>query len=151
MVERHRLAGCSVVELGSRNVNGTVRDLFTGTYLGIDREAGPGVDVVADVEDPHTALRFGQADVVISTEALEHTPHPERFLRTAAHLCRPGGTLLLTCRGYDERGCWEVHDAPDYWRFGRPAMVELLLPHFYGATVETDPDGPGWLVHARRH
>jgi hypothetical protein len=38
----------AVLEIGSRNVNGSVRDLFTGAtlYHGIDIAAGAGVDEV---------------------------------------------------------------------------------------------------------
>ena len=34
------------LEIGSANVNGSVRSNFTGPYLGIDLAPGPGVDLV---------------------------------------------------------------------------------------------------------
>lgn len=43
----HQLGCRSTLEVGSLNVNGTVRDLFTGVYLGVDMRDGPGVDTAS--------------------------------------------------------------------------------------------------------
>jgi hypothetical protein len=40
-------AGTRVLDIGSLDINGSVRPLFRGgTYTGIDVAAGPGVDIV---------------------------------------------------------------------------------------------------------
>lgn len=91
--------GKLVIELGSRNVNGTVRDLFTGAnYLGIDILAGDGVDVIADAA---TFATMHQADVVVSTEMLEHTglALAADIMANMADLVKPGGALIITCAG----------------------------------------------------
>ena len=60
----------AAIEIGSLNVNGSIRDLFPHyDYLGLDLVAGPGVDVVADGATFDTPKRF---DVAISCEAFEH-------------------------------------------------------------------------------
>lgn len=85
-----------VVEFGSRDINGGVRHLFAGSYLGIDIEAGPGVDVVAD------AARLdlgGGYDVVVCCEVLEHTPAWREIVASAGRALRAGGVLILTCAG----------------------------------------------------
>ena len=48
-----RLPPGPVVELGARDFNGSVRDLFPGApaYVGVDLAPGAGVDVVADAAD----------------------------------------------------------------------------------------------------
>ena len=63
-----------VVELGARDLNGTVRDLFPSArgYTGVDLVAGPGVDVVADAADWRP--REPAPDLVVCCEVLEHTP-----------------------------------------------------------------------------
>lgn len=83
-----------ILEIGSRNVNGTIRPLFAGNseYIGIDRQAGPGVDIVSDLRD-FTGTDF---DVVISMEAMEHDPRPECFIEGAERFLKPGGMLILT-------------------------------------------------------
>lgn len=88
-------AKLSVLELGSYNVNGTVRDHFPGAhYFGIDRVAGPGVDAVCELKDFDPIVPF---DVVISTEVAEHTPDPGDIVRTAYRCLRRGGLFVLTC------------------------------------------------------
>ena len=52
-----------VLEIGSRDENGTIRDLFTGTYIGIDMRAGPSVDRVMDAHEIH--FKTGTFDVVV--------------------------------------------------------------------------------------
>ena len=104
----------SVLECGSYNVNGSVRDLFTAReYVGLDWRPGPGVDVVSLVHEYQPGRMF---DTVISTEMLEHDPHWQRASiagvlielvkgRTPFGL---GGTLIITCaapgRGEHEFG-----------------------------------------------
>ena len=85
-----------LLEIGSLDVNGTVRDLFPGAspYVGIDLAPGPGVDVVASGHD------FGPDEAfatVVSTECLEHDPGWHETLATAVRVLRPGGALILTC------------------------------------------------------
>lgn len=89
-----------VCELGGRDVNGSVRDLYAGVplYVGVDLLPGNGVDAVADAREwrPPSWLRF---DLVLCTEVLEHAPEAGRICETAWEILRPGGTLVLTCAG----------------------------------------------------
>lgn len=150
LVAREGLGGRAALEVGSMDVNGTVRDHFAGPYLGVDMAPGGGVDLVAEAE----ALPFpdGSWPVVVSTEMLEHVWRPWRVLAELGRVTAPGGHLVVTARGFDERGCWEVHAFPyDLWRFsgaGLGRMVEELGLAVVG--IEVDPEGPGWFLHARR-
>jgi hypothetical protein len=96
-----------VVEVGSRNVNGSVRYLFPGAcYVGVDTLPGPGVDVVAD------GTRFAARepfDVVLCTETLEHASDPASLTRNLIALCRPGGAILITAASPER----EPHSAID--------------------------------------
>ena len=86
-----------VLEIGSLNVNGSVRPLFGGAaYTGIDRLPGRDVDVVAEARDYDGE---GQYDVVVSSEALEHTDWPEEIIACAERALKPGGLLILTAAG----------------------------------------------------
>jgi hypothetical protein len=94
-----------VVEIGSLDVNGSVRDLFPGTdYTGIDLLAGPGVDVVGDVVDYSHST---PVDLVLCLEVLEHSDHPAEVCKSAGRLLdREGsdplgrnGALILTAAG----------------------------------------------------
>jgi SAM-dependent methyltransferase len=93
-----------VLEIGSYNVNGTVRDFFEGCdYTGIDVFPGPCVDVVCSGHE-YTAEPF---DVVISCEMFEHNPHWQQTLNNIAfNLLKPGGLFVMTCAttGREEHG-----------------------------------------------
>lgn len=86
-----------VIEFGSRNVNGTVREIFTDavSYTGIDLKPGPGVDFVADA----TAVCFdGEfADCVVCCEVFEHCKDFAKLARSAFRALRPGGFFIVTC------------------------------------------------------
>lgn len=84
-----------IVELGSCDRNGEVRSLFSGarSYLGIDIEAGPGVDLVADVRSWEPDWMY---DICVCTSVLEHLERPFAVIDTAAKALRHEGLLLLT-------------------------------------------------------
>lgn len=87
----------AVIEVGSRKVNGGVRDLFTcDEYTGLDLEPGPGVDVVTDCRDwtPPEPV-----DAVLCAEVLEHAPDPAGVVKTCISYLAPGGLLVLSCAG----------------------------------------------------
>lgn len=89
-------AGCAVLEIGSVDINGGVRDLCgdAARYVGIDPEPGPGVDIVTRAEDYDGGGAF---DLVLCTEVLEHTSDPAAVIACAHRALRPGGHLILTC------------------------------------------------------
>lgn len=104
-----------VLEIGSRNINGSARDVIAGVcgeclgtgsidirgegypcshrYHGVDLVAGPGVDQVVDGPevDPPFAV-----DVVISCEVFEHTTEWPEIVENAFGVLMPGGRLVVT-------------------------------------------------------
>jgi SAM-dependent methyltransferase len=147
-IREHELSEKGILEVGSQNVNGSVRELFRGAYTGVDMEEGKGVDVVATADE----LPFGNdtAEVVVSTEMLEHDPYFWLSIVEMARVLQPGGLLLLTTRGIG----FHYHGFPqDYWRFTEDAIVHLLdYAGLEQVEVTPDPkDGhPGWFVIGRK-
>ena len=85
-----------VLEIGSLNINGSVRSFFEGCdYIGIDLEEGPGVDIVCAGQDFQAPLQ--SFDVVCSLECFEHNPFWLETFVNMARLCRPGGLIFFTC------------------------------------------------------
>lgn len=87
-----------VLEVGSRDINGGVRDLFVGaeSYVGIDVVDGPGVDLVADGA---TYWPDQRPDTVVCCEVLEHAPEAEAIVRHLVEVVSPGGLVIFTCAG----------------------------------------------------
>lgn len=136
-----QIRGC-VLEVGSYNVNGTPRGLFTDrkrfpSYWGIDMRSGPDVDQVCKADRlPFLPLSF---EVIVCTEMLEHD---DRFWESAREFVRVlvvGGHVILTTRNVG----YEPHDYPqDYFRF----TVDGIRAVFDWAGLETleAKDDKGW-------
>lgn len=100
------VSGGRVIEIGSYDVNGTVRGLFSGAaeYVGVDLIEGPGVDRVSYGHE--VADSDGTYDVAISGECFEHDPYYSKTFTNMIRLTRPGGVVAFTCasRGRPEHG-----------------------------------------------
>lgn len=106
-VQRSVAPPAAVLDVGGRDVNGSPRLLFPGsTYLVIDLEDGPGVDVVGDARHwrPEAPV-----DLVLVVEVLEHAPDPAGLLEAARACLVPGGWLIVTC-ATDPRASHSGHD-----------------------------------------
>lgn len=116
-------APVTVAEIGSKNINGSVRDLFpNASWTGLDIRPGPDVDVVANPMDwSPPAL----VDFVITCEVLEHTVEWALVVLQGWSWLKPGGWLLITCAG-PGRG---HHSAVDGCS---------LRPNEYYANISTD-------------
>jgi hypothetical protein len=84
----------TVLEVGSLDINGTIRDLFNSPkYVGVDVAPGRGVDVVCNGEDldyPDNSF-----DVAVSAECFEHNPE---WVATFQNMWRMSNTyVMMTC------------------------------------------------------
>lgn len=124
-----------VLELGSRNINGSVRHLFAGAseYVGVDPVDGPDVDIVGDGA---TITVPGMFDVVVCTEVLEHVDDATAFgiiWNAWRHLCS-GGVFVMTCAGPGRHPHSAIDENPIRpWEFYRNVDRDLLA---------------GWLARA---
>jgi SAM-dependent methyltransferase len=85
-----------VLEVGSLNINGTVRDFFSNcSYVGIDVAPGKDVDVVCQGQDYDAVDE--SFDHIISCEAMEHNPYWRGTFNNMVRLCKPGGLITMTC------------------------------------------------------
>lgn len=111
------------------------RPLFAprvGRYIGVDL---PG-NASADLQMPlHGAvpLADASADVVLSSQVLEHVESPAAYLDECRRILRPGGRLILSTHGY-----WLYHPDPtDYWRWtGSGLARQVTLAGFEVRSIE---------------
>lgn len=89
--------GKKILEVGSTNINGGIRQLFPGSdYTGVDIVAYNGVDIV--LQD-HYKFPFedGIFDLAISTNTLEHCTRPWITVQEMARVVKAGGIVLNIC------------------------------------------------------
>ena len=114
-------------------------------YVGVDLEAGPGVDDICSVE--HLTDRFGEGsfDIVVATELMEHLRDWRRGINEMKRVLRPGGLLLITTRSLG----FPFHRAPfDYWRYEPDDMRQIFADSDILA-LERDFESPGVFILAR--
>ncbi len=146
--------GAHVVEAGAYDVNGSVRGhveaLGPASYTGTDMRSGPGVDVVCDAADLPAQLGLPGADVIVSTEMLEHAENWQAALTGMLAVLLPGGLLILTTRSEG----FPLHGYPDdHWRFSADAMGEIMKAagmDILDLRPDPDPASPGVFVSARK-
>jgi SAM-dependent methyltransferase len=85
-----------VLEFGSYNINGSVRDAYpqAKSWWGIDIAEGNGVDEVADAAIFKSDTLY---DIVICAEAFEHTEIWRDIIENAWEHLKPDGLFLASC------------------------------------------------------
>lgn len=149
------LDGLIVLEVGSYNVNGSVRPLFDASadYIGVDSREGPGVDVMMNAHDLYNqgkAIGFSNnvIDVIVCTEMLEHDSDPFASMAEMGRVLKPQGHLIITARGNG----FPLHEYPDdHWRF-MPSSFKILFELAGCELIECkeDPQAPGVFGYGRK-
>jgi len=145
IVDQYNLSKRRVLEVGSANVNGSLRPLFRGDYVGVDLRPVSGVDIIANGNElPFRDMAFG---VVVCTEMLAHDARPWLTIWEMWRVLGDDGMLLLTTRGPG----FGRNDSPhDYFRFTPEAIASLLGEvGFDEWDIKDDPQLPGMLAWAK--
>jgi SAM-dependent methyltransferase len=112
------IKGKSVIEVGALDVNGslrsTVESFAPGSYIGVDIQTGPGVDIICDAGE--LVERFGRDkfDLVIATEMLEHVRDWRRVISNLKNILKTNGIIFITV----PTRAFRYHGYPfDFWRY----------------------------------
>lgn len=142
-------SGRKVLEVGSWDVNGSVRKFFANCdYLGIDVAEGPGVDLVC--EGQHLEKPSNYFDVVISCECFEHNPFWLETFINMIRMLKPHGLCIVSCAttGRGEHGTRRKHQgsslsaqdvSPDYYR--------NLVPKDFTTRLQLERHFSGYFFH----
>lgn len=132
----------AVLDIGGRNINGSVRNLFPNatTYTALDIAEGEGVDVVADAS---TWTPDRVYDVVVAAEVFEHADSWPEICRTALNALRPGGTFIATMAGPGRPPHSGVDGGPslypgEHYANVRPERLRAVLVQLGWADVVVD-------------
>ena len=149
-VQPPHVTGLDVLEVGARDVNGTVRPWIEAmkprNYTGVDISDGPGVDMLCDADDLLDKFEECSVDLLVSTELMEHVRNWRTVLSNFKRLLRPGGHLMITTRSIG----FHYHGFPyDFWRYESSDM-EHLFSDFEIVTLRKDRQHKGIFVYARK-
>ena len=119
----------TVVDIGSRDINGTYRSLFPHCeYEGIDLKDGPNVDRVVG------PYYYGdkQYDVVISGNTMEHVFDLHTWAKEVIRVCKPGGFICIVVPNMRAEhrfpvDCWRVFPDGMRWLFRELDIVECRI------------------------
>ena len=139
-----------VIDVGSLDINGSYRSIATpmgpSEYVGIDAAEGKGVDIVCRAEGMVNYFGKESFDVVISTEALEHSYDWKSVISNIKNICKPNGIIIITTRSIG----FAYHGFPeDHWRFQESDMREIFsdcIIEFLGR----DLDWAGVFIKVRK-
>ena len=119
--------GKSVVEVGSLDVNGSVRKAVLerkpSGYIGVDMREGPGVDLICNIYDLEKVFGPGSVDVVLCLETLEHVEDWKTGIHNLKVIAKAGGELIISVPTKD----FHYHPYPeDYWRFSYKDLLHIF-------------------------
>lgn len=118
-----------VIEVGSLNINGTVRVFFNNCeYIGSDVDNGNCVDVVCEGQNLKYEDNF--FDTSISCECFEHNPYWIETFKNMYRMTKNNGIVIMTCAttGRAEHGTSR----------SRPEDAPLLKWDYYKNLTEED-------------
>lgn len=128
-----------IIEVGSVDINGSVRKLVpeASSYIGYDVAPGKGVDIVGTFHEQD--IPDESVDVVLTTEALEHDMHWRLTVRKCLDVLKPGGIYIMTCAstGRREHGTRRTSARDSL----TAALPDSEWPDYYGNRVADDIRG----------
>ena len=104
----------NILEIGSLDVNGNIRNLFnfSNNYIGIDLEKGPNVDMVLDGTDIEKLNK--KFDIIISCECFEHAKNWKIIFDKMCEVSKPNSFIVISVastgrveHGTERSGNWQ--------------------------------------------
>jgi len=135
-----------VLDLGGRDLNGSVRSLFPGAtiYRVLDILPGDGVDVVADASTWEPDQHY---DVVVCCGTFEHTASWPGICRTAYKALKPWSIFVVTTAGPGRPqhsgidGEFRLHPGEHYANVPAFELERVLLETgFHDVVVDSQPN-----------
>jgi colanic acid/amylovoran biosynthesis glycosyltransferase len=106
---------------------------YVTRYIGVDISKNPSVDSYSDYQSK-TLLPDAYADIILSTQVLEHVENPTGYLQECYRLLKHDGLFILSTHG-----TWKYHPNPkDLWRWTGEGLKKVVTENkfyiidFYG-------------------
>jgi len=94
---------------------------YADKYISIDLSENKSADLPIDLNG-NAPLPDCSADIVLSTQVLEHVLNPKKYLQECHRIIKSKGLLVLSTHGY-----WKYHPEPgDFWRWTHSGICALI-------------------------
>jgi 2-polyprenyl-3-methyl-5-hydroxy-6-metoxy-1,4-benzoquinol methylase len=114
-------------------------------FLGTDIEAGPDVDVVADLHRLTDVVGRERFDVILSCSTFEHLKYPTLAAHELMKALKVGGLIYI-----QTHQSFPLHGYPnDYFRFSQEALASLFGTQMGVEVIATNYDFPA-RIYSRR-
>lgn len=120
--DHYQIGTGSILEVGSCDINGSPRSVFTHakSYLGVDKGKGKGVDMTWDYTRYKSIdIEWGNFELVICCETIEHEPRFWKIIENLYLDCAPGGHIIISAPA---NGFPEHRHPVDCYRFMQDAF-----------------------------
>lgn len=127
--KRFNKEGMDILEVGSREVQDSIRSLFSkANYTGFDLYAGANVDVVGDAHKLSDYFKENQKfDLIVSLYVFEHLAMPWVVAEEMMKMLKPGGSIFVIAPF-----AFAAHERPwDFFRFSEQGL-KMLFPEDVG-------------------
>lgn len=122
---------CSVLEIGSQNVNGSIREYFDDCdYVGVDRVAGDGVDIVCQATETKFSKTF---DTLAIFSVFEHDLTWRETLKHNLQFLKKGGMCFVCFGAEGNKPHMEIwHEVPhkEFLDYCKELGLEILDAFF---------------------
>lgn len=114
-------------------------------FLGTDIEAGPDVDIVADLHRLTDVVGEERFDVIMSASTFEHLKYPTLAAHELMKALKVGGQLFV-----QTHQSFPLHGYPsDYFRFSQDALASLFGTQMGFEVLATNYDFPARIFSRR--
>ena len=134
---------CKVLELGSYNENGSVREFFeNGDYVGVDKRNGAGVDICCNAQ--LTIFELESFDTIISFSMLEHDSNWKDSLSHNLQFLKQKGMIFISfgAEGNLEHGeDWKPVPSKEFLQWVNQCGLELISAFYEESRYGPDCKG----------
>jgi SAM-dependent methyltransferase len=124
----------TIVEIGSQDVNGSIREVAPATYnyIGLDFAAAKGVDIVLP-DAYHFPFENDTVDIIVTSSCFEHAEFFWVTFLEGIRILKPGGLFYINA---PSKGQYHAYPQ-DCWRFYPDAAKALNnWAHYNGYNTE---------------
>lgn len=114
-----------ILDVGSQDINGTLRDLvpLRYRYVGLDIAPGRNVDLVEPIPYKWQSLADNSVDAIMCSQVFEHVQYPWELAKEMLRVLKPGGVCYVCTPHTAQKHKYPI-DCSRFWDDGLRGVME---------------------------